>query len=465
MHAICKPNAMRMETKENLMKQKDDFTGKLLSLVLPMAFQAFMLALVSATDAIMLGFVDQTSLSAVSLGGQVQFVFNLFVLGITAGASILVAQYWGKGDRETIERIFPIALRFNLIAGLLFTLAAAFAPRYLMMILTNDPELIASGANYLRTVSLSYVLCGVSQIYLTTLKTSDRAGIASRISAFAVVLNIIANGVLIFGLFGAPKMGIAGAAVATVLARAVELLWSIREISHKDNVKIRWDRLFVSEPQLSKDFWKYTIPVLAASLVWGIAYTLYSVIMGHMGSDAVAANSITSIARSLVSCFTRGLGNGAGIMVGNVLGTGNMKLAKEYGRRLSHIAIVAGVITGGLLMLISPIVVKIAPLTETASGYLQGMLIFCGVNLMFQSVNHTVLDGIFTAGGDVVFDMYGNIGAMWCFAVPLGFLAAFVFHLPPLAVYCIVNLDEIVKVGAVYLRYKKYIWLRDLTRS
>ena len=450
------------------MNIKDDFNKKLVSLVLPMAFQAFMLALVSATDAIMLGLVDQTSLSAVSLGGQVQFVFELFVLAFATGASILAAQYWGKGDRETFERIFPIALRLNLVIGLVFTAATAFAPAGIMRLLTNDGELIASGAEYLRAVSLSYVLCGVSQIYLTALKNSDRAGTASKISAFAVVLNIVANAILIFGLLGAPKLGITGAAIATVLARVVELVWSILAMSRGtrsgDIVRIRWDLLLKREPELGADFRKYTSPVLAASLVWGIAYTLYSVIMGHMGSDAVAANSITGIAKSLVSCFTRGLGNGAGIMVGNVLGTGDMKLAKEYGRRLTHLAIVAGAITGGLIMLLSPLIVRIAPLSETASGYLQIMLIFCGVNIMFQSVNHTVLDGIFTAGGDVIFDMYGNIGAMWCFAVPLGFIAAFVLHAPATVVYCIVNLDEIVKIWAVYLRYRRFTWLKDLTR-
>ena len=152
-------------------------------------------------------------------------------------------------------------------------------------------------------------------------------------------------------------------------------------------------------------------------------------------------------------------------MVGHVLGSGNLALAKITGGRLTRLSIAAGMLTGGVLMLLSPLIVRLAPLTETAAAHLQGMLIFCGLNLMFQSVNHTVLDGVFCAGGDSVFDMYGNIGAMWCFSLPLSFLAAFVWRLSPVAVYCIMNLDEIVKIPAVYLRYKKYIWLRDLTRE
>ncbi len=443
---------------------KDEFYEKLVKLVLPLVIQAFMLALVSATDAIMLGLVDQTSLSSVSLGGQVQFVLNLFVLGITGGLSILAAQYWGKGDHKVLERLIPMNLRYMSLIGGAFTIATAFFPSLIMRIFTNEPALVAAGASYLRTVSLSYVLCGISQVYLTILKTTDRAATASRISSFAVVLNIIGNAILIFGLFGAPKLGIVGAALSTVIARATELIWSMIEVN-RGIVHVYWSRLFKKEPVLAGDFWKYTTPLLAASLVWGIAYTLYSVIMGHLGSDAVAAHSITNIARSLVACMTRGLGNGAGILVGNVLGTGNLPLAKEYGRRLTKISILGGIVTGLTLMALSPLIVRLAPLSPLAASYLQGMLLFCGLNLMFQSVNHTVLDGVFCAGGDSAFDMYGNIGAMWCFSVPLGFLAAFVFHLPPVAVYCIVNLDEIVKIPAVYLRYRKYIWLRDLTRK
>ena len=199
--------------------------------------------------------------------------------------------------------------------------------------------------------------------------------------------------------------------------------------------------------------------------MWGIAYVLYSVIMGHMGSDAVAANSVTSIARSLMSCLIRGVGGGAGILIGNVLGSGDLQKARDYGRRLTHLSILVGVCTGGLLMALSPLIVRLVGFSDTVSEYLQTMLLFAGVNVMFQSVNHCVLDGIFCAGGDSRFDMIGNIGAMWCFSVPVGFMAAFWWKLPPMAVYCIVNLDEIVKIPAVYHHYKRYIWVRNITRD
>ena len=463
-----------MKTRMNF---KDEFYQKLKLLVLPIAIQNFMLALVSATDAIMLGWIDQTSLSAVSLAGQVQFVLSLFISGIAAGAGIMAAQYWGKQDAASIEKVIPIALRTNLLFSGLFTILAGFCPEMLMRIFTNDAALVASGSQYLRAVALSYVLCGISQVYLILLKNTGHAAVSSRISSTAVVLNIILNAILIYGLCGAPALGIRGAAYATVTilkdAASTAIYGSkaangvvVIETKKPERVRILWNRLFSSAGKiLSEDFWRYTLPVLAASLVWGIAYVLYSVIMGHMGSDAVAANSITSIAKSLLSCLIRGVSGGAGVLIGNLLGADELEKAREYGGRLTHLAIAIGVVTGGLLMLISPAIVHFAPLTDTAAEYLQYMLLFCGLNLMAQSVNTTVLDGIFCAGGDAKFDMQGNIGAMWCFSVPLGFLAAFWLKLPVMVVYCIVNLDEIVKLPAVYLHYKKYVWVRNITRD
>lgn len=448
------------------MKTKDNFYSELKTLVVPIAIQSFMLALVSATDAVMLGLIDQNSMASVSQAGQIQFFLNLLVMGFSIGVGIMTAQYWGKGDIRTIEKIAPTGLKIILAIGGSVTLAAFFIPELLMKILTSDAALIPLGAGYLRTVALSYVLCGITQIYFSLLKNTGYAYYSSAISSFAVVLNIILNGILIFGLLGLPALGIKGAALATVIARAVELLCAIIITKKKGHVQLHWSGLSQKlDKVLFEDFMRYTTPVIGASLVWGIAFMLYTIIMGHLGSDAVAANSITSIAKNLISCLIRGVGGGAGVMVGNLLGANQIEKAKKYGARLTKLAALVGICTGGALMLLSPILVHYAPLTETAAHYLQITLIFCGLNIMAQSINHTVLDGIFGAGGDAKFDMVTNIYAMWCFSVPLGFLAAFVFKLPVPVVYCIVNLDEIVKLPAVFVHYKKYIWLKNITRE
>ena len=445
-------------TKDNELAQQ------MLHLVVPIAIQQFMLALVSATDALMLGFVDQTSLSAVSLAGQIQFVLNLFVAGIAAGCGIMIAQYWGKRDAASIEKVMPVALYTNLLSGGIFTVLALMIPSGLMRIFTNDSLLIANGTSYLRAVALSYVFCGISQIYLILLKNTGHAALSSKISSSAVILNIVLNAILIFGLFGAPRLGIVGAAYATVAARLVELVWAYFAVRHAHDVAIRWSGILHTSKVLTKDFWYYTTPALGAALVWGIAFVLYSVILGHMGSDAVAANSIASIVKSMVQCVIRGVSAGAGILVGNLLGANELEKAKNYGGRITRIAILIGVVTGSILIVLSPFVSHVAPMSDTARGYLQFMMVVLGFNLMGQSVNTTVLDGIFCAGGDAKFDMIGNLGAMWCFSVPLGFITAFVFHAPVWLVYIIISLDEIVKLPAVYQHYKKYVWVRNITR-
>lgn len=446
------------KTKDNALAQQ------MLHLVVPIAIQQFMLALVSATDALMLGFVDQTSLSAVSLAGQVQFVLNLFVAGIAAGCGIMIAQYWGKRDTASIEKVMPVALYTNLLSGGIFTVLALMIPGGLMRIFTNDPLLIANGASYLRAVALSYVFCGISQIYLILLKNTGHAALSSKISSSAVIINIVLNAILIFGLFGAPRLGIVGAAYATVTARLVELVWAYFAVRHAHNVAIRWSGILHTSKVLTKDFWYYTAPALGAALVWGIAFVLYSVILGHMGSDTVAANSIASIVKSMVQCVIRGVSAGAGILVGNLLGANELEKAKNYGGRITRISILIGVVTGTILIILSPFVSHVAPMSDTAREYLQFMMVVLGFNLMGQSVNTTVLDGIFCAGGDAKFDMIGNLGAMWCFSVPLGFITAFVFHAPVWLVYIIISLDEIVKLPAVYKHYKKYVWVRNITR-
>ena len=436
------------------------FYQKLKKLVVPIAIENFMLALVSATDAVMLRMIDQDSMAAVSQAGQVQFILNMLVLGFASGIGIMAAQYWGKKDTKTIEVIAPLGLKILLGIGGLFMAAALLVPGFLMRILTNDSVLLALGARYIRMVAPSYLIGGITQVYFALLKNSGSAGKSSAISSFAVVLNIVLNALLI------PLLGIEGAALATVLTRAVELVCAVAVNVRSGNIQLRWSLIPRSTPSLlRRDYLHYTAPFIGAGLVWGIAFMLYSIILGHLGGDAVAANSITSITKTLISCASRGVGTGAGIIIGNLLGANLLAQAKRDAARLTKLSAAAGIVTGLVLIAISPLLVRFAALTDTASGYLQIMLIFCGCNIMAQAVNHAVLDGIFGAGGDAKFDMVTNIFAMWCFSVPLGLLGAFVWKWPVPLVYCFVNLDEIVKLPAVFIHYKKYIWLRNITRE
>lgn len=441
-----------------------EFIKKLLVLVLPITFQQFMLALVSASDALMLGKLTQDALAAVSLAGQVTFVLNLFLAAMTIGLSVLAAQYWGKGDAVAVERLFAHAYKVTVVVSFFFMAAAFLFPLSLMQIFTDDRALIRQGAVYLRTISVAYLLTGISQIYLCILKNTGRAFKSSVISSVSVLLNIILNAVLIFGLFGSPKMEIAGAALATVIARSVEIVWCCLETMGKKNIRLRWKNIITDDERLRHDFWRYTLPILGNEIVWGIGFTMYSVIMGHLGSDAVASNSIANIAKNLIACFCIGLGNGGGIMVGLELGAGRLETAKKYGGMLCRLSIFLGIISGILILLSRPCILTFSDLSGESAHYLQWMLAMCSYYMIGKSVNGVTIAGIFCAGGDSRFGFCCDAVTLWCVTVPLGFCAAFVFRLPVLVVYFIINLDEIIKLPAVYVHYKKYLWVKDLTR-
>ena len=445
--------------------EQGEFYKRLRGLVLPIAFQQFMLAAVSASDALMLGRLEQNAMSAVSLAGQVQFVFNLYLAAMTIGATIFAAQYWGKGDTDAVERVFALTFRAAFPVGVLFTLAALTAPSALMRLLTSEPALIEYGAVYLRAAAPSYLFCGASQIYLCIMKNCGRASQSSLIGSACVVLNIVLNAILIFGLWELPKLGVLGAAVATDIARAVELLLVVLFSLPASHVKLRPQYLFRIGKTLRHDFWSYTTPVLANELVWGVGFTMGTVVMGHLGSDAAAASSVASITKNLLVCFCNGIGSGGGIVVGNELGAGNMERARSYGGRICRLSILSGALAGLALLLLRPHILRFVILTPKAAEYLNGMLLICTYYVVGKSVNGAVIGGIFCAGGDSRFGFLCDLITLWGAVVPLSILAAFVWRLPVLAVYVIISMDEIVKLPAVYRHYKKYKWIKNLTRE
>lgn len=444
--------------------EKRIFYRKLWGLVFPIAIQNLMTALVSASDAFMLGFVSQTSLSAVSLATQIQFVHNLFMLALTIGATTLAAQYWGKGDTDSVEEILAIVLKISMAVSVVFFIAAMFFPEFLMRIFTNDIKLIQAGIPYLRIVSVSYLFMGFSQIYLCIMKNSGRTAKSTIYGSVAVVINIGFNAIFIFGLAGFPAMGIAGAALATTVSRAIELLLTIYENMHRSLVCVRLKYIRNSSKKLKKDFWHYTTPVLGNELVWGCGFTMFSVIMGHLGSDAVAANSVANILKNIIACVCNGIGIGAGIIVGNELGKGEMERAREYGNRLFKLAVFAGAVSGLILLAVSPVLrIFTGSLSAQAHFYLKNMMYICTYYMIGKSVNATVIAGVFCAGGDTKFGLKCDAVTMWVILIPIGMITAFVLKLPIMVVYFIISMDEIIKLPAVYRHYKKYNWVRNLT--
>ncbi len=445
--------------------QKTDFYRHIWKLLIPIVVQNLLSAAVSSTDVVMLNFVGQSSISAVSLASNYANILFMVYYGLGTGATLLCAQYYGKGDFRAIAIVEGIAMRFSLGISLVAAAAAFFAPDWMMRLFTNDPELIAIGAGYLRVMGVTYICWSVIEIYLSVLRSVGRATICMVLNVAAFVLNILLNAVFIFGLLGAPRLGAVGVAIATAASRLIELALCLIVSARSKDVKLELSSLFVRNPTLQKDFVSRAIPAMLNDLSWGVAFSMYSVILGHLGNDAVAANSLVVVVRNIGTTFCFAVASAGGILLGNVLGQGNMDKARDYASHMMRLTVLSGIGGGLLILLCIPGILRFADLSETAMGYLHKMLLINSYYVIGAAVNTSLIAGVFRAGGDTKFGMICDTIDMWCYAVPLGFFAAFVLKLPVMWVYFLLCTDEFVKWPWVIQRYRSGKWLKNITRD
>ena len=438
------------------------FRKKLISLILPMTLQNLVFALVPISDAVMLLFLSQEAMTSVSLSAQVPFVLSLFIYSITAGGSILAAQYWGKGDSEFIEKIFGYMFVLELPIMAVFFLCSMFMPEGVIRIFTDVPELIEGAIPYLRYASFSYIFMSLIMTYETILKNVGLVKQCTAASVVTVFLNIVLNAVFIFGLCGAPEMGISGAALATTISNLTGFLLCLFFDIKYTKFRLRLKNIIHIDKDLRKRFSKYTVPYTLNQLLWGYGFTMITVILGHLGTDVASANSIAAVVKDLVSCLSYAIASGSVIVIGNELGAGRLDKAKEYGDRLFKIGIISGTILGLAAAASAPVILAFTNMTDTAEHYLFIMLMMCSYYILGRAINSILIGGIFSAGGDTKFGFICDTLTMWAFIVPLGFLSAFVLDLPVMVVYFILNLDEIIKIPAVIIHYRKYKWVRNI---
>ena len=446
-------------------QKADAFYPKILKLVIPIVIQNLLSAAVNSADVVMLNYVGQSSISAVSLASNYANVLFMVYYGLGTGASMLCAQYWGKKDLQPIRIVEGIALRFSILITLVFSSFALFAPRLMMQLFTKDAELITIGAGYLRVMSVTYLCWCIVEIYLSILRSIGRVTVSMCLNILAFVLNIFLNAVFIFGLFGAPKLGATGVAMATALSRIIELIGCIIVSLCSHDIRLNPAYMFLRNKLLVRDFIHLALPALLNDISWSVAFSMYSVILGHLGTDAVAANSLVIVVRNFGTVLCFGTASAGGILLGNVMGQGNLELARSYARKILKLTVITGAVGGVLILAVTPFVLHFASLTDTAMHYLKYMLLINSYYIMGAAVNTTLIAGVFRAGGDSRFGMICDTVDMWCYAVPLGFIAAFVFKLPVMVVYFLLCTDEFVKWPWVIKRYKSEKWLKNITRD
>ena len=457
---------LRKKEQDRLGIEWGSFYRTVIALVVPMALQNLINVGVTAADVIMLGAVGEDALSGASLAGQVQYIMTLFLFGLTSGATVLTAQYWGKGDKDAIEKILGIAVKTAVFVTALFTAAALVVPALLLRVFTSDPVVIAEGVKYLRVVAFTYIMIGITQAYLYIMRSVERVIVATVVYLLSLICNIIMNSIFIFGLFGLPAMGISGAALGTLCARILEvvLVAGYARFFNKD-IKLRLRYVLHTDKVLFGDFMKYALPVVINEVMWGLGTAANTAILGHMGSPVVAANSVAQVARQLATVVSFGLSSAAAIYLGKTIGEKRMEHARAYAKRFIGLSLIMGVLGGAVILIASPVASAFLSLSAEAKDYLRIMFFVMSYFVVGQAFNTTMVVGIFRSGGDTRFGLILDVSTMWCCSILLGFLAAFVFKLSVPVVYMILMSDEIIKIPITFWRYRSCKWLRDVTRD
>ena len=444
---------------------KDDFYSQIFKLAIPIIIQNLLSAAVNSADVIMLNYVGQSSISAVSLAANYSSILFMVYYGLGTGASLLCSQYSGKNNLQAIHAVEGIALRFSVGISILVALIAFMMPQRMMQLFTADPELIVIGSSYLRVMGITYICWGISEIYLAVLRSIGRVTISMVLNVLAFVLNIFLNAVFIFGLFGAPKLGATGVAIATALSRLIQLLACVIVSVMSKDVKLNPAYMFLRSKVLFHDFIRLSLPALGNDLSWSVAFSMYSVILGHLGTDAVAANSLVIVVRNIGSVFCFAIASAGTILLGQIMGKGDLEKSKKYASRMLRLTVITGALGGVIVLAVTPFVLKFASLNETAMHYLKYMLLINSYYIMGSAVNTALIAGVFRAGGDTKFGLICDTVDMWVYAVPLGFFAAFVLKLPVLWVYFLLCTDEFVKWPWVLHHYRKGEWAKNITRE
>ncbi len=441
------------------------FYSQMFKLTLPIVLQNFLSAAVNSVDVIMLNFVNQTAIASVSLATQYFMIFFMFMNGLGTGLSVLCSQYYGKNDFKSIKTILAIGMKISVALGLVFTLASLFVPDVMMMPYTNDEKLREVGAKYLRIVGITFLIWGFTESYYAALRSTGHVTVCTVMNVIANVLNILLNAVFIFGWLGFPKLGVSGVALATSISRLVQLAVTIAYSAFSKDMKITFSLLLLKNRMLFRDYIKVTIPAMLNDVSWGLAFSVYAAVMGHLGEDATAAYSLVGMIRNFGQVFCFALAVSGGLYLGKIMGNNQLEDAKKDAGKIINLTVLAGAVGGLIILALTPLTVDFAKITDQAKSYLEKMLLINTVYVMGSAVNTVLIAGIFRAGGDTKFGLVCDTIDMWAYAVPVALLASFVFKLPVMAVYVLLCTDEFVKWPWVIAHYKKRAWLKNITRD
>ncbi len=437
----------------------------IVGIAVPIAFQNLLTSLTQMMDTIMLGELGDVFLTASSLANQLFFIFTLFIFGICGGGAILISQYWGKQELEPIKIIMVTILRIVAVVAVFFVAVIYMFPRQIMMIYSSDPLVIEAGIDYLNIVAPIYLLFGISCTITSLFRSIEVVKLAVIANLVTLITNIGLNYVFIFGKFGMPRLELRGAALATLIARCLELIVVLIYVIFKEKrLNFTLACLRRKDKLLAQDLRKYCTPVVVNELVWSIGISMQAALLGHISTLAISANTIISVVQNLVTLAIFGVANAACVIIGKTIGMGNIQLAKERGKTLEKFSVILGIISAFGIILCRDVMVDFYNVEEATKILAKEMLIATAFIVFLISYAGTSIIGTLRGGGDTKFCLIVELIALWGVAVPLGYIGGLWLNLPVVAVFILFKSEELIKAIVCMIRMRTGKWVNEVTR-
>ena len=443
------------------------FYKRLLKIILPLLVQLVISFCVQMLDTVMVGALGDNAVSGVTLASQPYFIFNTLIFGFTSGGSILISQYWGKQDIPHIRKVMCIMMWSVFLISVTYMSVCYFLPDKIIGIFSDDPVLIAEGVGYLKTVIWAYLFNALATSYFSSMTAKENARVSAFVYVISFAVNVVANYTFIFGHFGAKPMGIAGAALGTVIARGAELLMAFLYARYAENdIRFRLSDLARIDFALIPTFFKTSFLVLADDLVWSLNTSAQVAVIGHLNSDFVAAASIASVAQNFALIIVYAVSRAAAITMGKIIGEGDYAYARKAGNTFLVISGFVGLFASAVTLLMrTPILAMYPNISETTRSLAFSVMTVISIILIPSGLENSTIVGILRGSGDTAFAFWCDTLCMWGIGFTMGCLAAFVWKLPVLYVYFFLRCDCFVKVIISSARVLKGKYIRDVTIS
>ena len=440
------------------------FYRQALLIALPVVAQQTINMGVNLMDTVMLGALGEVPISGSSLANQFFFIFNVLCLGMGGGAAVMTGQYWGAEDRQSIHKAITIMLRICIAMALVFSSIAFLFPKQILAIYTNEPAVIESGARYLKILSVAFLFHGVNLTTIIILRTVGLAKLGFYTSCMSFVVNVAGNWIFIFGNLGAPRLEIAGAALATVIARIAEFAITVGFLLFVDErIGYRWKRFLAkTDPVILREFMYTAVPVIISDGLLTLGNNGLAMIMGRMGREMVAAHTITNVTVHLSMLFNMGLASTSSVMTANTVGGGDYDDAMQQGVTFLALSAMIGVLGGVLVNILKPFVVNFYNVTPETKAIATQLMTVIAFLMVFQAVQSVMTKGVLRGGGDTRFLMVADVLFLWILSVPLGYLSAFVWNMPPYMVYFFLRIDFIAKSIWCVFRLRSGKWIKKV---